>query len=209
MRKTLSRTSLLLIAVALAAMPAVSSAATFKVDANHSSVNFKIRHFVTQVQGRFERFQGTVEFDPKARDGAIKVEGTIDASSINTDMAKRDAHLRSDAFFDVAKYPTIRFSGGKLTDFNSDKTEAKLHGELTMHGVTKPLVLDVQFHGTAMTRFHELKAGLTARGTLNRKDFGIVWNKTLDSGGYMLGDTVELDVEVELTQQDEATVPAK
>jgi len=194
---------LLVAALALISTPALSSAKPFNVDTDHSSVTFKIRHFVTQVQGRFDRFHGTVDFDPDARGGEIKVDGTIDVSSIDTDKAKRDEHLRGKDFFDVAKYPTITFSGGKLTDINSDKTEAKLHGRLTMHGVTKPLVLDVKFHGTAMTRFHERKAGLTARGTLNRKDFGIVWNKTLDAGGYMLGNTVEVVVEVELTEQDE------
>ncbi len=193
--------SILTITAFVAVSIGSAEAATFGVDKDHTSVSFKVRHFVTKVQGSFGKFDGTVEFDP-ADPAKVKVNGSIEVSSIDTNNDNRDKHLRGEDFFNVEKYPTIEFESSKLTDLNESRTKGKLHGKLTMHGVTKPVVLDVEYHGTAKTAYDELKAGLTATASLNRKDYGIVWNKTLDTGGLMLGEDIEILLEVELTEKE-------
>jgi len=190
------------VAACLLLGPVSASAATWKPDKAHTNVTFRIRHFLTKVEGRFNTFDGTVTFDP-ANPDTIKVEGTIDAASINTNNEKRDTHLRSADFFDVAKFPQITFSAGELTDVDAAKRKGKLHGNLTLHGVTKPVVLDVEWLGTAKTDFDEVKGGVVASTTINRKDYGIVWNQTLDSGGVVLGDDVDIELNAELNQQEQ------
>lgn len=185
----------LLAVPALLAALAVSAAATvYEIDASHSTVGFKIRHVVTRTTGRFTKFSGTIVHEP-GKPAAWKVEAEIDPASINTDNEKRDGHLRSPDFFDTAKFPKMSFKSTKVTDAKGDA--AKLHGELTMHGVTKPVVLDLEFTGAGKDPWGNEKAGFSARGKINRKDFGIVWNKTVDNGGYILGDEVEVTLEIE------------
>lgn len=193
----------------LLAVPAVllsaalsAAAAVYEIDASHSTVGFKIRHVVTKTSGRFTKFSGTIHYEP-GKPSAWKVTADIDPASINTDNEKRDGHLRSPDFFDTAKHPKMSFKSVKVTDAKGDS--AKLHGELTMHGVTKPVVLDLEFTGAGKDPWGNEKAGFSARGKLNRKDFGIVWNKAVDNGGFILGDEVEINLEIEA----DAVKPAK
>jgi polyisoprenoid-binding protein YceI len=191
-------------AVLLAAAPAVR-AETYDIDASHSQIGFRIRHLVSKVPGRFTKFSGTIDYTP-GKPETWKVDATIDAASINTDHEKRDAHLRNADFFDVEKHPALKFKSTKVADVKGDS--AKLHGELTMLGVTKPVVLDLEVGGTAKDPWGNAKAGFTARGKINRKDFGMVWNKALDAGSVMLGEEVDVVLDVE-AQAKAAGAPEK
>lgn len=182
--------------VALMFAPLASIAAEYKVDKAHTTVSFKIRHLFTNVAGRFDDFDGVVTFDPAAFADST-VSGTVQVASINTNNEKRDTHLRSADFFDVEKYPTITFKSTKVTDVDEAKKTAKLHGNLTMHGVEKPIVLDVAYLGTGKDPWGNTRGGFTATTQLNRKDFGITWNETLESGGLLLGEEVEVEIDFE------------
>ncbi|MBI5624325.1 MAG: YceI family protein [Elusimicrobia bacterium] len=167
---------------------------SFTIDPDHSSVGFRIRHLVGRVPGKFTRFSGS--FSGKRSDpGTWKTEAKIDAGSIDTGVVKRDEHLRSADFLDTAKCPEISFVSKKA--FGAAKTTAKLKGELTLHCVTKPVVLDLESDGTAKDPRGDLRAGVTARAKINRKDYGIVFNQVLDTGGTLLGDEVEITIDVE------------
>ena len=188
---------ILALAAVLAVLSPVVRADTYEIDASHSQVGFRIKHLVGKVPGRFTKFAGTVEYTP-GKPEAWKVVATIDPASINTDNEKRDGHLKSADFFDVAKHPEMSFKSTKVAGVKGDG--AKLHGELTMHGVTKPVVLDLELGGTTKDPWGNTRAGFTATGTINRKDFGIVWNKTLDSGGLLIGEEVALVIDIEAFQ---------
>ncbi len=180
---------------ALLIFPALTQAASWKIDPGHSSTRFEIRHLFSKVQGDFTTFSGTLDYDP-ANPTAAKVETKIDAASINTNNEHRDGDLKSENFFDVTKYPDITFTSTKV-----EKVEAglKVTGDLTMHGVTKPVVLDVEILGTGahpMIKGGQV-AGFSARTKIDRKDFGITWNKTLDSGSTLLGDDVDITLNIE------------
>lgn len=167
---------------------------TYDIDASHSSVGFKIRHFASKVRGSFEKFQGTLIVDEaKLENSSAKI--VIEAASINTAHAKRDGHLRSADFFDVEHFATITFESKKVTDV----TEAgfKLLGDLTLRGVTKPVVLTVEKNGSAKDFVGETRLGFSATTRINRKDFNVLWNKTFDHGGVMLGDEVDIQIEIE------------
>jgi polyisoprenoid-binding protein YceI len=170
-------------------------AQTYSIDPNHSNVNFTIRHLVGHVTGHFDKFQGTFNYDP-ANPKSWSTEATIDAASINTGIDKRDGHLRSPDFFDVQKYPTLSFKSTGVTDVKG--STGKLHGDLTLHGVTKPVVLDLEIGGTVKNPMGPgERAGATATGRINRKDFGMVWNKVMDAGGLMVGEDVDIVINVE------------
>ncbi len=193
--------------VVLTAMLAVAAsslrAEIYVIDAAHSSVGFRIKHLVGKVPGRFTNFTGTIAFTP-GKPESWKVDATIDPASINTDNEKRDSHLKTPDFFDVAKYPAISFKSTQVTGIKGET--AKLHGDLTMHGVTKPVVLDLMLGGTTKDPWGNTRAGFSATGTLNRKDFAISFNRTLDAGGLLLGEDVaiSLDIEAVLKPQDAA-----
>jgi polyisoprenoid-binding protein YceI len=205
MRKLVSAS---LLALSLAIATAASAApATWTIDQNHSQVGFSIRHFFSKVPGNFGKFQGAIVYDPqKPEVSSVKVE--IDASSINTQNEKRDNHLRSEDFFDVAKFPTLTFVSTKVAA--SGENKLKVDGNLTMHGVTKPVTLFVTFLGAGPSMNGEQRSGFEAITTLNRKDFGILWNKTLDQGGTMLGDDVDIHLGVEgVIRPDQPAAPPK
>lgn len=187
------RKILALAAVLAVLAPAVRSE-TYEIDAAHSQIGFRIKHLVGKVPGRFTKFSGSVEYTA-GKPGAWKVVSAIDPASINTDNEKRDGHLKSPDFFDVGKYPEMTFQSTQITDVKGDT--AKLHGDLTLHGVTKPVVLALEIGGTTKDPWGNTRAGFTATGTINRKDFGIVWNKTLDAGGLMLGEDVAISLDIE------------
>ena len=175
--------------------PALAQAATWKIDPNHSSVRFEIRHFFSKVQGQFNQLSGTIDYDP-AKPTESKVETRIVTTSIDTNNEKRDDHLRSADFFDVATYPELIFTSTKV---ETTKDGLKVTGDLTLHGVTKPVVLDVivMGMGTHPNIPGGQVAGFSARTKIDRKDFGIKWNKVFDSGDSLLGDEVDIALEIE------------
>jgi polyisoprenoid-binding protein YceI len=184
-----------LITLAFAALALPSLADTYTIDKTHSEASFQVRHFVTNVRGRFSDFNGTINIDPKSP-AASNVEFTIQATSIDTGVADRDKHLRSGDFFDVEKFPTITF---KSTAVKPSKTKNTydVTGNLTMHGVTKQVTLPVTLLGYAKDPWGNQRAGFTVATTLNRQDYGIKWNKALDEGGFMLSDDVNVAINVE------------
>jgi len=190
------RYSMLLMLAVLLATPAAASATTYKVDRDHTSITFRVRHLFTQVSGRFDRFDGKINFDP-AHPEQVKVEGSIDVASINTNVQERDKDLRSKRFFDADTYPTITFVSTGVSDVDATKTHGKLMGQLSMHGVQKPVVLEVSYLGAGKDPWGNQKAGFTAKTTINRKDFGLTWNETLESGGVLVGDDVEVEIQAE------------
>ncbi len=196
--------------LAAAARPALGDTETFTFDKAHSLMGFRIRHFVSKVEGRFKDFDGTVWID-RANPSASKVELTIQAASVDTANENRDKDLRSDNFFDTAKYPTITFKSTKIEPKGKDAYDVT--GEFTMHGVTRTVTVPVKHGGflkikgrTGMTE----KTGFEINFPLNRKDFGIIWNRPLDTGGFMLSDEVDINVQVEANKQmpEEARPPA-
>ena len=184
--------TLLLLAGFLSAQSA--RAATYTIDVDHSAVTFKIRHLVSKVQGAFNQFEGTFDYEP-GKPELWKAGAVIQAASIDTNVAARDKHLRSADFFDVEKFPTLTFKSTHVE--NVMETSAKLHGLLTIHGVEKPVVLDLEIHGVGKDPWGNVRAGFTATTTVNRKDFGVIWNKALETGGVLVGDEVEITIEVE------------
>jgi polyisoprenoid-binding protein YceI len=192
------------VAFAVALLPSVCWAKTYTVDPDHSSVTFRVRHLFTEVEGRFKQFKGTIAFDP-AKPEETKVQGGIAAASIDTNNDKRDEDLRSSNFFDVAKTPDISFETTQITDVNKADMTAKVHGNLTMHGVTKPVVLDGKFLGEAKDPWGNQKAGFHAEGKIDRRDWGLTWNKALEAGNVLVGNDVTIRIDAETAAGDEAS----
>ena len=184
---------------ALAAALLVTGSAyaeTFKVDPTHTSVTFRVRHLFTHVEGRFDKFDGEIMFDP-SDPTSTSVKGTIDVASINTNLEKRDNHLRGSDFFHVEEHPTITFESTKVSDVGEEGKTGKLHGNLTIRGITKEVVLDAEFHGRGADPWGNVKAGFSGRTEFDRKDFGLKWNETLETGGVLVGENIEIKIDVE------------
>ncbi|MEA2463095.1 MAG: hypothetical protein QOJ98_842 [Acidobacteriota bacterium] len=192
--------------VAAVAMPLFAQTApeTWTVDKAHSTATFKVRHMMANVVGQFRDFTGNIAID-RANPAKSNVEFTIQSTSIDTGNANRDEHLRSGDFFDAAKFPTIAFKSTAVA--KKSENEYAVTGDLTMHGVTKRVTLPVSFLGFGKTARGE-KAGFEIETTVNRKDFGIVWNKTLDEGGLLLGEDVKVTINLEVDRKLDAPVPA-
>lgn len=186
--------------LALLALPALAAAETWSIDADHSSVGFTVRHMmVSNVKGSFGTFSGTVEVDEKDSAGS-KVSVTIDAASINTGVAKRDEHLRSADFFDTARYPTVTYVSKKVE--KSGKDRLKVYGDLTLRGVTRQVVLDVEGPSAAhRDPWGKTRRGASATATINRRDFGLTWNKVIEAGGVLVGDEVKIILEMEFIRK--------
>ena len=182
---------------ALAAAPTFA-ADTWTIDKAHSEALFTIKHLVSRVTGRFNDFSGTVNTDA-ANPAASTVEFSINAASIDTSDAKRDEHLRSPDFFETAKFPTITFKSSKVTPAGANKYQVE--GTLTLHGVSKQVTLPVEFLGFVKDPWGNDRAGFAIETTLNRKDFGVVWNKALDAGGFVLGDDVKVVINLEAVKK--------
>ncbi|MBP7147295.1 MAG: YceI family protein [Acidobacteria bacterium] len=180
--------------VACALVAPLVFAGTYDVDRSHSSVVFSIRHFVSQVQGRFGEFQGALVYD-EANPSASSVEFTVQTASIDTDNAKRDDHLRSTDFFDAEKNPTISFRSTKVAADGKDGL--LVTGDLTLKGVTKSVTVPVKVLGVMDAGKMGRRAGFAGTFTVNRKDYGITWNRALDQGGFLLGDDVAITVNIE------------
>jgi len=190
------RRNWLALTFAASLVPGLGWAKTYTVDPDHSSVTFRVRHLFTEVQGRFRQFKGTIVFDPASPETA-KVDGTIQAGSVDTDVKQRDDDLRSANFFDVAKTPEILFESTQVTDVNKTDMTGKVHGNLTMHGVTKPVVLDAKFLGEAKDPWGNNKAGFHAEGKIDRRDWGLTWNKALETGNVLVGNDVTIRIDAE------------
>ncbi len=175
-------------------LTSASWADTYKVDKDHTSVSFKIRHIFSNVQGSFRDFDGTIEYDP-AKPETWSASGTIQVASIDTNVPERDKHLKSKDFFGAEKFPVITFKTTKVV--SSTAESAKVEGVLTMHGVEKPVVLDVEIHGVGKDPWGNVRAGFTATTKINRKDFGIIYNQVLDKGQLMIGEEVSITIELE------------
>jgi len=186
--------SALALAVGLAAFDS-AGAATYTIDSAHSSVGFQIKHLaIAKVNGSFTDFGGTFEFE-KGEAAAWSVEATIQMASVDTGNDDRDDHLRNADFFDVEKFPVMTFTSTGV-EMESD-TEGKLLGDLTMHGVTKAVELDLEFNGAVTDPWGNDKVGFSAYGKINRKDWGLNFNKVLDTGSLMIGETVKISLEIE------------
>ena len=179
--------------VGLLACPA-AWAATYTIDPAHSTIGFRIRHLFSYVQGTFNEFDAAFDYDPDHPE-LWKAHAVIQAASIDTRVEKRDTHLRSKDFFDAEQFPTIVFRTTGASDYHDG--HAKLKGVLSMHGVDQPVVLDVTVHGVAKDPWGNIRSGFTATVTLNRKDFGLTWNQTLETGQLLVGEEVEVTIEVE------------
>lgn len=183
--------------IALGSIPAEAQAArtdslpTWQIDGGHSDISFRIRHFMSRVRGTFNEWTGTITGDPADwSNGAVNV--TIQAASIDTRHERRDADLRSENFFDVVKYPTITFQSTRV---EVEGNSIRIVGNLSMHGVTKPVVLEGSFLG--LMPGNRKRIGFEARTTINRTDYGVTWNRLVEGGGVMLGDEVEIEIAVE------------
>jgi len=185
----------LLICLAMG-MPSIAMAADYQLDADHSSIQFKIRHLtVSNVTGTFNKFKGSASIEGE-EPSTLKAEVTIEAASVDTGHEKRDEHLRTPDFLDTAKYPTIRFISKKVTKGDSGKL--KVIGDLTLHGVTREITVDLE-GPTAEIKdpWGTFRRGATGTVKIDRRDFGITWNKALDTGGLVVGNEVGIYVEVE------------
>ena len=176
------------------------SAATYKVDPAHSCVDFRVRHLtIANLRGEFSGVSGTILFDPR-NPANSKLEAEIDAASINTRDANRDRHLKAAEFLDVEKFPKIKFVSKKVSA--AGKNHWKVAGDLTIHGVTMEVTLDVEGPtAEAKDPWGNVKVGALATTKINRKDFGLAWNVPLETGGFLLGDEVTINLELELTKQ--------
>jgi polyisoprenoid-binding protein YceI len=180
--------------------PVLSQAATWQIDPDHSSFQFKVRHLtVSNVKGDFTKLKGAVTMDDKDISN-LNVELTIDAASVNTGHAKRDEHLRASDFFDVAKYPTITFVSKKVIKDGPDRL--KVIGDLTIHGVTREVTVNVEGPTQEVKDpGGNFRRGATGTARINRKDFGLTWNRALETGGVVVGEDVDIFVEMELIKK--------
>ena len=170
----------------------------FQIDNAHSEIQFSARHMmVSKVRGVFDKWDGTIALDP-ANPAKTTVDITIDAASINTKDAQRDGHLRSPDFLNVEKFPSVTFKSSKV-EVTGDNT-AKLTGDLTLSGVTKPAVLDVEYQGNAKSPWGTTNYGFSAHTKINREDWGLTWNAALETGGWLVGKEISIDIELELVQ---------
>jgi polyisoprenoid-binding protein YceI len=190
-----------LIALALVlATPSLAAASTWKIDPAHSAAHFAVKHLVVStVRGDMGPVSGTVVLD-EADPTKSTVTASVDATAINTRDAKRDEHLRSPDFLDTAKHPTVTFTSSKIEKVADG--QYKVTGDLTLRGVTKPVVLTVEGSPTPVRDpFGNTKLGGSATTRIDRQDFGIAWSKSLDAGGLVVGDTVDITIDLELTKQ--------
>jgi polyisoprenoid-binding protein YceI len=179
------------------ALPLLASASTWNIDPDHSNVGFKIKHLmVSNVKGNFNKYTGTVDLNEKNITKS-KVDVNIETASVNTNVQKRDDDLKSSNFFDVAKYPAMTFVSKKVAKAGKDKL--KVTGDLTLHGITKEVVLNVEGPSKeSKDPWGNIRKGATATATINRKDFGLNWNKALETGGVLVGEEVNIILEIEM-----------
>lgn len=171
----------------------------YNIDPSHSSIGFSIKHMmIAKVHGAFEKFSGKLNLD-SSDISKSSIEVSIEAASINTHEAQRDGHLKSADFFDVEKFPTLSFKSSRVEGKSGD---LKVTGDLTIHGVTQKVVLDVEGPSAEMKDpWGNLKIGVSASTKIKRKDFGLTWNAALEAGGFLVGDDVTINIELQLVKQ--------
>jgi polyisoprenoid-binding protein YceI len=187
--------------------PEATTTQTWQIDPAHTNVEFAVKHLmISNVKGRFGDVNGTLS--GRLEDPAdFTLDVTIDTQSVDTRQAQRDAHLRSPDFFDVEKFPTIRFLGKSIKGDVTD--EFKLVGDLTIRDVTREVTLDVTNEGSLTDPWGNARIGFSAKTRIDRKDFGLQWNQALEAGGFVVGDEIKISVDVELTAvAAESTVAA-
>ncbi len=183
----------------ITAAPRTQSA--WDIDTVHSSVGFTVRHLViSKVRGRFARWSGSLVLDD-ARPENSRVEARIEAASIDTHEPQRDAHLRSSDFFDTDKHPAIEFRSSRIEQAGEQRYQVA--GDLTIAGVTRPVRLEVEALGRAKDPWGGERAGFSARTTIDRRDFGLIWNQALEAGGVVVGEKVEIGIEIEAVKRAE------
>jgi len=171
---------------------------TWNFDPTHSEISFTVRHMMfAKVRGRFARWTGDIDLDDQNLSGST-LDVRIDAASIDTHEDKRDAHLRSADFFDVDQFPELRFTSKKVTDGGDG--ELRVTGDLTIHGVTREVELEVELTGKGKDPWGGDRLGFTAKADINRKDFGLHWNAALETGGVLVSDKVQIGIDVELVR---------
>ena len=171
----------------------------WEIDSSHSGIHFSVRHLViAKVRGQFSRWSGAVVV-PDGDFSKASVEAVIDASSIETGVADRDAHLKSADFFDVAQFPEVRFNASRVEAKGAD--ELRLVGQLTIKGITREVALEVEQLGKVQDPWGNQRAAFSAKTAIDRKDFGLTWNQVLEAGGVAVGDRVTLEIEVEAVRQ--------
>lgn len=180
---------------------------SYQIDAAHSEIQFSARHMmVSKVRGTFEKWSGTVELNPQHPEQTV-VDITIDAASINTRDAQRDGHLKSPDFFNVDVYPTLHFKSTRVEV--TGRESAKLYGDLTIRDVTKPVVVDVEYQGSAKSPWGTTSYGFSGSTKINREDWGLNWNAALETGGWLVGKDISIEIELELVEVVEpVAVPA-
>jgi len=172
---------------------------SWKIDPAHSEINFTVRHMmISNVRGRFENFTGTVEFDPENPINS-SVDVQIEAASINTREQPRDTHLRSADFFDAENYPYLTFKSKKV--LVDDENHGRIVGDLTIRDVTREVTLDTEFNGTSQSPWGFSSAGFSASAKINRKDWGLVWNVALETGGVLVSDDIKINIELEIIEE--------
>ena len=201
-RNELSRHAAVAVAVvaALAFGGGTAEAASLEIDLEHSTVSFKVRHLFTKVQGRFNDFSGSIEI-AEGDLVASSVKASIKVESIDTNVEARDKDLRSKRFFNVEKYPTIEFESTEITSVSGRR--GKIVGTLTMHGVSREVVLEAEFLGKGKDPWGNVRYGFTASTTISREDYGMTWNEVIEAGGVLVGDEIEIEFEIEATLKSE------
>ena len=172
---------------------------SWEIDATHSQATFSVKHMmISTVRGHFEVLSGKLHIDEEHPDNSW-VEAEVDAASINTRDARRDGHLRSPDFFDVEKYPKITFKSTKVTPTGNN--EYRVTGNLTMHGVTKEETFHADYSGQVKDLYGLQRAAFTVKGKINRKDFGLNWNVGLEAGGVLVGEDVNIEIDLAAVQK--------
>jgi polyisoprenoid-binding protein YceI len=171
-----------------------STTRTYQIDKAHSEAIFQVRHLLSKVRGRFSDFEGSIEFDEQNPENS-KVDFTVHTGSIDTNQPDRDAHLRSADFFSVDEFPTLTFKSTGITRRAENRYDVA--GDLTMHGVTKRVVLPVEYLGKAKDPWGNDKVAFEGEITLNRKDYGLNWNAALETGGFLVGDEVRVNISIQ------------
>ena len=172
---------------------------SWQIDTVHSSIEFSARHMmISKARGKFGKFSGTISLD-EANPTATTVDISIDAASIDTGVADRDAHLRSPDFLDTEQYPTLHFQSTKVEQ--TDDNSAKLYGNLTIRGITNPIVLDVEYAGKSKNPWGQTIAGFSGKTKIKRSNWNLVWNAILETGGVAVSDDVTIEIELEVVQQ--------
>ncbi|MFZ9594665.1 MAG: YceI family protein [Bdellovibrionia bacterium] len=193
-----NRIHVAVLAFGLMSVGPLAWAKDYKIDPGHSNVGFTATHLISRVNGSFKEFSGSLSFD-SAKPEASKVSAEVTVATVDTNEPKRDQHLQGADFFDAAKFPKMTFVSRKVSV--EAKNRFKMQGDLSLHGVVKPVTFDVEYLGEAQDPWGATRLGFTATSKINRKDFGMNWNKVLDQGGLLVGEEVGIQLNIEAIEK--------